>query len=57
MRNYYRIESMGSFKWKWQLTCNGSHVEYFNDKDVADRVCDELNASEILKQRNVREGE
>ena len=51
MRNHYRVESMGDFKRKWHLTCNGSHVEYFDNKDVADRVCDELNASELLKLR------
>lgn len=51
IQKIYRVESMGDFIFPWHLTCNGKHIQYFKNKDVADRVCDKLNAEEMIENR------
>lgn len=53
--NHYKVSkgtNDGDLRFAWQLTCNGKHVQWFSDEIIARRICDKLNARELLKGEN-----
>lgn len=59
MRKVYKVTKgvSDNHQFAWQLTCNGRHVQWFANEDIARYTCDKLNAQSILEEVRKINGE